>query len=66
MKLMDEAWLYPIMDAVEMVCDALGREPHESVEIFHENMKRECLFALGELTGEDMSNYEAVDVDFLW
>ena len=52
-----------LMLAIEMVCDALGREPHESIEVFHENMKNECLYALETLTGEDMTDYQPVDVD---
>ena len=66
LKLMKNPELQALSDAIVLVCDSLGREESETVDDFHRNMKNECLLCLSELTGEDLSNYEGIDVDFRW
>lgn len=66
LKLMNDPKLVGLIDAILMICEVLGREAKESVIEFHLNMKEECKKALAELTGEDMDDYEGIDVDFQW
>ena len=66
LKLMRDPDLKGLEDAITMVCDALGREEKETVEDFHRNMKQECIVCLEEMTGENMSDYDGIDVDFRW
>lgn len=64
LKLMKDKDLDGLVDAILLVCDLLGRDPTESVLEFHSNMSVECLDALSDLTGTDMTNYEGLDVGF--
>ena len=66
LKLMANPELQGLMDAIVLVCDALGREDTETIEQFHQNMKNECIMGLEDLTGEDISNYDGIDVEFRW
>ena len=66
LKLMKDDRYEGLLLAIEMVCDALGREESETVEDFHRNMKRECILCLEEVTGEKMDDYDGIDVDFRW
>ena len=66
LKLMNDRDLDGINDAILEICETLGRDPAESVAEFHMNMKEECKQALTNLTGDDMDNYEGIDVDFQW
>ena len=64
LKLMKDDRYEGLLLAIEMVCDALGREETETVEDFHRNMKQECILCLEEITGESMENYDGIDVEF--
>ena len=64
LKLMKDERYEGLLLAIEMVCDALGREETETVEDFHRNMKQECILCLEEITGESMENYDGIDVEF--
>ena len=66
LKLMNEEKYIGLLMAIEMVCNALGREDEESIEEFHANMKKECILCLEELTGESMDDYDGIEVDFRW
>jgi len=66
LKLMKDDRLCGITDAILVICDVLGRQPNESINEFHANMKVECKDALSQLTGENMDDYEGIDVDFQW
>mgnify|MGYP001332863316 CR=1 FL=1 len=66
LKLMADPKLVGIIDAILMICESLGRQNNETVIEFHLNMKEECKTALSTLTGEDMDDYEGIDVDFQW
>lgn len=66
LKLMNNPELDGLLVAIEMVCDALGREENETIEEFHRNMMNECIAGLEDLTGEDISNYDGIDVEFRW
>jgi len=65
-RLMKDDRLCGIIDAILMICDVLGRQPNESINEFHINMKKECKDALYKLTGDDMDSYEGIDIDFQW
>jgi hypothetical protein len=66
LKLMKEEKLIGIETAIVMICEVLGMRPDESIIQFHQNMKAECKIALTDLTGENMDDYEGIDVDFQW
>jgi hypothetical protein len=66
LRLMKDESLQGIEDAIILICDVLGRTPEESVLEFHLNMKEECKNALTDLTGDNMDDYEGIDVDFKW
>ena len=66
LKLMGRESLYGILIAIEEVCDALGKPPSMSVEAFHKATREEIKKSLSELTGEDLDNYDGIDVDFRW
>ena len=66
LKLMNDPKLVGIIDAILAICEQLGRDPEESVAEFHLNMKEECKEALTNLTGDDMDDYEGIDVEFMW
>lgn len=66
LRLMKDEKLQGLEDAIILICDVLGRNPEESVVEFHLNMKEECKNALSDLTGENMDDYEGIDVDFQW
>ena len=66
LKLMAREDLYGMLIAIEEVCDALGKPPSMSVEAFHSTTREEIKRSLSELTGEDLDNYDGIDVDFKW
>lgn len=66
LKLMGREDLYGMLIAIEEVCDALGKPPSMSVEVFHSTTREEIKRSLSELTGEDLGDFDGIDVDFRW
>ena len=66
LKLMQKEELYGMLIAIEENCTALGKPPSMSVEAFHTTTRAEIKKSLSELTGEDLDNYDGIDVDFRW
>ena len=66
MTLMNNPAYAGILLAIEMVCDALGKPPSMSVAAFHSVTRNEVKATLSELTGEDLDDYDGIDVDFKW
>lgn len=66
LKLMNREGLDGLLVAIEEICDALGKPSTMSVEEFHSKCRDEIKQSLSVLTGEDLDNYEGIDVDFQW
>lgn len=66
LKLMQKEELYGMLIAIEEICTALGKPPSMSVEAFHTATREEIKKSLAELTGEDLDDYEGIEVDFRW
>ena len=66
LKLMDKPELSGLEIAIEQVCEALGKPPSQGVEQFHTALKEEIKFSLSELTGEDLDDFDGIEVDFRW
>ena len=66
LKLMANPDLIGLEIAIQEVCDALGKPPSQGVEEFHMILKEEIKFSLSELTGEDLEDFDGIEVDFRW
>ena len=52
--------------SIEDLCDAMGKPASQTVSDFHIAMKNEAKVTIGELTDQDLDDYEGIDVDFRW
>ena len=66
LKLMQKEELYGMLIAIEEICIALGKPPSMSVEAFHTATREEIKKSLSELTGENLDDYDGIEVDFRW
>ena len=66
LKLMQKEELYGMLVAIEEICTALGKPPSMSVEAFHTATREEIKKSLSELTGENLDDYDGIEVDFRW
>ncbi|WNL51118.1 hypothetical protein SCREM2_gp199 [Synechococcus phage S-CREM2] len=66
LKLMQKEELYGMLIAIEEICNALGKPPSMSVEAFHTVTREEIKKSLSELTGENLDDYDGIEVDFRW
>lgn len=55
-----------IMISIEGLCTSMGKPETQTVSDFHIEMKEEAKVTIGELTNEDLDDYEGIDVDFRW
>ena len=64
LRLMKDDALFGVELAIVMMCEVLGMRSNESVIQFHLNMQQECKDLLSDLTGDNMDDYEGIDVEF--
>ena len=64
--LMKDPRLSGLVSSIEEVCDKLGKPDEMDYQEYHLNMQEDVKQALSSLTGEDLDNYEGIDVDFRW
>lgn len=55
-----------IMISIETLCDSMGKPQTQTVSDFHIEMKEEAKLTIGELTNQDLDDYDGIDVDFRW
>ena len=64
--LMKDPRLSGLVSSIEEFCDKLGKPDDMDYREYHLNMQEDVKQALSSLTGEDLDNYEGIDVDFRW
>lgn len=64
--LMKDPRLSGLVSSIEEFCDKLGKPDEMDYQEYHLNMQEDVKQALSSLTGEDLDNYEGIDVDFRW
>ena len=64
--LMKDPKLVGLVSAIEEVCDKLGKPDEMDYQEYHLNMQDDIKVALSSMTGEDMDDYDGIDVDFRW
>ena len=65
LQLLNDEKINGIIQGIEMVADAFGRDPEQGLQAWHTMMKNDTISALEELTGEiiDPSN---IELDIHW
>ena len=63
---MQKEALYGMLIAIEEICIALSKPPSMSVEALHTVTREAIKKSLSELTGENLDDYDGIEVDFRW
>jgi len=65
LKLMNDPNVAGIIQGIEMVADAFGRDPAQSLQSWHTMMKNDTISALEDLTGE-LIDPTKIELDIHW